>query len=411
MNRHDGLERELTAWMADVATPSIPDYTNDIVRLTAGLRQRPRWAFAERWLPMSVDTLHRVPAPSMPWRTIALLAVIALLAGALVMATVGSAPRRPAPFGLAVNGLIAFDQGGISTIDPVTGEQVGLVTGPNVAHDPRWSLDGSRVAFIREVDGASEEIVIVDADGGDPRIVISQALNDVDPDGLEWAPDGLSLLVVHTMGVRQLGLMDTEDGHVTNLPILQYATLEAFFRPPDGREVVFMSGSESDPGVSIVTLAGLAVREVPLALGPGGNRRAMGWTPDGSRLLIHGASPADRVERTYVVDPVSGGAVELDVAYGHVSNDGRWVAGLTTGDQDTTCVVSIEGGPCRIVGDVTTAPWGPTGKGLQWSPDDEWLVIERGGTGRTLLLDPDGGGEQMPTYLPAAIESWQRTAD
>jgi dipeptidyl aminopeptidase/acylaminoacyl peptidase len=410
MNRHDGLERELTAWMADVATPSIPDYTNDIVRLTAGLRQRPRWAFAERWLPMSVDTLQRVPAPSIPWRTIALLAVIALLAGALVMATVGSPPRRPAPFGLAVNGLIAFDNGGISTIDPVTGDQVELVTGAKIVHDPRWSLDGTRLAFMREVDDASQEIVIVDADGGPPRIVISQALNEVDSDGLEWAPDGLGLLVVHGIGVRSLGLLDTEDGHVRHLAIPEYATREAFFRPPDGREVVFTSGSETDRGVSIVTLDGLAVREVPLAPDVQGDLRPMGWTPDGTRVLIHAASRADGIERTYVVDPDSGAATELDVAYGHVSNDGRWVAGLTTGDERTTCVVSIDGGPCRVLGDETTAPSGPTGKGLQWSPDDEWLVIQRGGTGTTLLLDPDGGGEQMPTYLPAAIESWQRAA-
>ena len=59
MNGHDSLERELTVWMADVAAPRVPDYTNDIVRMTAGLGQRPRWAFPERWLPMTVDTLQR----------------------------------------------------------------------------------------------------------------------------------------------------------------------------------------------------------------------------------------------------------------------------------------------------------------------------------------------------------------
>jgi len=54
MNGRDTLERELVAWFGEIAAPSTPDYTDAIVQLTAGRRQRPRWTFLERWLPMSV---------------------------------------------------------------------------------------------------------------------------------------------------------------------------------------------------------------------------------------------------------------------------------------------------------------------------------------------------------------------
>ena len=53
MNRHDALERELTIWFETTALPRRPDYTTDIVQMTAGLPQR-RWMSVERWLPMSV---------------------------------------------------------------------------------------------------------------------------------------------------------------------------------------------------------------------------------------------------------------------------------------------------------------------------------------------------------------------
>ena len=67
MNGHDTLERELVAWFGDVAAPRTPDYTDAIVQLTAGRRQRPRWTFLERWLPMSLVTLHPVPTRRFPW--------------------------------------------------------------------------------------------------------------------------------------------------------------------------------------------------------------------------------------------------------------------------------------------------------------------------------------------------------
>ena len=51
MNGTDRLERELTTWFADTATPQTPDWTADILSATATMRQRPRWSFPARWLP------------------------------------------------------------------------------------------------------------------------------------------------------------------------------------------------------------------------------------------------------------------------------------------------------------------------------------------------------------------------
>ena len=96
MNPTDRLERELTAWLVETAVPRTPDYTDEILQQAVRIRQRPRWTFPDRWLPASVITLRRRTLKPLPWRTIGLLAVLALLIVAALAVYVGSQRRIPA---------------------------------------------------------------------------------------------------------------------------------------------------------------------------------------------------------------------------------------------------------------------------------------------------------------------------
>ena len=120
MSTTDRVERDITAWFGETAAPATPDYTDDILRQTARSRQRPRWTFSERWLPMSVITFGRVNLRPVPWRTVGLLAVLGLLLAVAAALYVGSQPQRlPPPFGAAANGLVAYSKDGdIFTVDP-----------------------------------------------------------------------------------------------------------------------------------------------------------------------------------------------------------------------------------------------------------------------------------------------------
>lgn len=409
MNRHDTLERELTAWFADVASPRVPDYLTDIVQSTAGRRQRPRWTFPGRWLPMTLVTLHTVPKRSFPWRTVGLLAVIAALLISLVVVSVGSRRRSAEPFGLAANGLAAYASGGdIWTVDPKTASRRPIVTGPENDHDPRWSPDGSRIAFLRNLDGP-QQVVIVTADASEPVVVASRAMASIDSDSVRWAPDSQSLVVASGGDLRRV---DARDGAVTTLP-LAYAMLESFWRPPDGRQLLFLSGQEYRPVLSLYDLVTGEIREVPIP--PTESRveelRPMGWTPDGRRVLVHRWLDGDPVARTWVIDPESGAFVTLDVGYGHVSNAGDRVAGIREGANEAICVVPIDGGPCKPFGPARAQPVGPHFTSVQWSPDDRWIVIRPPDGSRTVLLDSSSG--ELVTdadWVRTGADTWRRDA-
>ena len=120
-DRADRLERDLTVWFAETAAPRTPPYLDDILRQTAHRRQRPRWTFFERLLPMTATTSLRAATGNVPWRALGVLAilVLALVVGAVL---IGSTQHQlPAPFGPARAGQVTYAMDGdIYVVTPTT---------------------------------------------------------------------------------------------------------------------------------------------------------------------------------------------------------------------------------------------------------------------------------------------------
>ncbi len=165
MTTFDRFERDLPTLLDELAAPRTPDYFTDIISRTAATSQRPSWSFPERWLPMSAITERMAAAPRVPWRMVGVIALL-LLALAAAALIVGSQQRRlPAPFGPAGNGVIPYvASGDLYVGDPLTGTTRLLVGGPEADAAPRFSPDGTRLAFIREATtgtGLQEDIYVV----------------------------------------------------------------------------------------------------------------------------------------------------------------------------------------------------------------------------------------------------------
>ena len=99
MTAFDRLEPRIPELMDELAPAQVPDYFDDMLRQTARTRQRPAWSSLERWLPMGViartDSIRQVP-----WRPIAIAALLVVAATTALVLIAGSQRRLPpAPFG------------------------------------------------------------------------------------------------------------------------------------------------------------------------------------------------------------------------------------------------------------------------------------------------------------------------
>jgi Tol biopolymer transport system component len=148
------------------------------------------------------------------------------------------------------------------------------------------------------------------------------------------------------------------------------------------------------------------VTEVAVPDDPGADVRLYGWTPDGQRF-VYGRGALGIPYRTHVLDMTSDEKVVIDAAFAHVSNDGSRLVGLD--DQGRVCVASIDGGPCNPISEPFQAYERTTAAAAQWSPNDEW-ILSRPSWLRPVILDPDGGSQDQPSWIADGAESWQRLA-
>lgn len=94
----------------------------------------------------------------------------------------GATDPAPSPDGET----LAFtSMGWIWLLNLETGEAIRLTNGPGMDARPRWSADGSRIAFVRD-HGEDTSVVILNPDSGDEEIINTPAI-ELDP---EFSSDG-----------------------------------------------------------------------------------------------------------------------------------------------------------------------------------------------------------------------------
>ena len=118
--------------------------------------------------------------------------------------------------------------------------------------------------------------------------------------------------------------------------------------------------------------------DLPVSDGDREGIRPSGFTPDGQRFAVHPGLWAEPF-RTIIVDLATGRETILPMAFGQLSNDGLRVVGFD-GDEERmwVCVSRVDRGPCERIGLDSQMPNPGHHFGLQWSPDDEWILISTG---------------------------------
>jgi Tol biopolymer transport system component len=428
MTTDSRLSRDLPEILGDLATGSYPDYIDDVLATSATIRQRPAWTFPERWLPI-VDLVRQpVLVPRLPWRSIALAIVVLLALLATAVVYVGSQQQRvPAPFGPARNGVIAYDAGGdIYTADPVSGTSSAVITGPGMDFGPRFSLDGTHLAFERIAGGGRSQIYVARSDGSGLTLVTPTPVSLAAADnGRSWerykfSPDGRELLIGTTSGIT----IARTDGSGANEFDVGMLAVEPTYRPPDGREILFI-GRGADTGLFVFDRATNQRRQI-VKMNPGFDLAGASWSPDGSKAAYwtwDGTSNGLRA-KSHVVNADGTADRELPSPPGAVwnshatwSNDGKRLflaRGYTPGEDDVRgFVVPADGSgvgvqiaPAGSVETVCCAAW-------LWSPNDSELLGRPAALGvgvPMVILDAAGGPVRTAPWNAISDPTWQRRA-
>jgi dipeptidyl aminopeptidase/acylaminoacyl peptidase len=283
MSAVDRFDQRFVGLLEDLGAATYPDYFDDVLDTAVQRTQRPAWTFPERWLPMGVLAQRPAMIPSVPWRLIAVLAMLLILLAA-VAAFIGSRQQVPAPFGPAANGLVVGARDGdIYAYDLGLGTEQLIVGGAESDFAPLISHDGTRIAFLRaqpnEADG--ETLFTVAPDGSGLRPLLG-------PDHFEawaWSPSGDRLAIIKGQP-RSLWIVPA-DGSAPVGPIdpggVQPST-QVVWRPPDGRDLIINGFDQGQFGIFVVPADGsraprrIAAGEVASL---GGAYQA---TPDGALL-------------------------------------------------------------------------------------------------------------------------------
>jgi Tol biopolymer transport system component len=411
MSATDRLERDLTAWFGDTAAPRTPDYTDDILRQTARVRQRPRWTFPERWLPMSAITFARTTLKPVPWRTLGLLVVLALLVVVAAALLVAGQRHAAPPFGRAANGLVAYSKDGdIYSVDARTGARQAIVTGATNDDRPAFSLDGTRMAFVRTTDGGSV-VVLADPDGRNQAVI--SMTPEADPFPPSWSPDGRSIALIAGDGeTGRLLIVDTVGRTIRTTDVVtDYEEVQ--WRPPDGRQLMVVARVSDAARLVLVSPADGSVEVLSPTGSSGAPLRPGGWSLDGRRFAYAGSG--DNLVHVVDVDGGNDVAIRPSVAghnggYPRFSNDGQRIV-FMEGTLRATSWLSVApadgSAPAIRVSEEFPEPLGTS---YQWAPDDSSIVFQRLGSSDHLVLDPAGGPATSPPWAAEGVESWQRLA-
>ncbi len=170
-------------------------------------------------------------------------------------------------------------ENGIYVADLTTGQSYMVANTNNNDYDPRWSPDGTRLAFIRIDDF---NLYLINPDGSGLQKVTSGGEYE---QLVDWAPDGASLFYgVDTQQGILLRKLDLASGGITDLFAIN-AKASSFAISPDGNHVAFLERvSTFSYSLYVSNLDGTERK----LIGNLGNWVMVHphWSPDGKWLMI-----------------------------------------------------------------------------------------------------------------------------
>jgi TolB protein len=182
---------------------------------------------------------------------------------------------------------------------------------PVIEYSPRWSPDGTKIAYAQwNVQWQRTDIAVMNAEGTNPRIIATNGSNPY------WSPDGQRLVFTSELptgapAIKTIGI----DG--TNLRSLGVTSSGPAIWSPDGTKIAFQQGRSA--GIAVMNADGTSVHTVTMATG-----YLRDWDPDSLHLLVAVGNQGGQGPYALEVLDVSSGYVARTVATGAILPDASW---------------------------------------------------------------------------------------
>lgn len=322
---------------------------------------------------------------------------------------VGTAPASPAPTE-TVNSTGQFVLSSDGRIVVVSGDGSGrhdLSDGTVDDYFPAWSPDGRYVAFFSQAcrpasvscpsKDADSTLVVIDADGTNRRTLLRKLEN---PALISWLADGSGVLATSyggTSRVDRVGL----DGSVSSTPLHE---TELKIASPDGSQVVYVG----DGNIRIANRDGSNDRLL-VRVNADETMSITGWSPDGQSIAYNVSSLGyPHTPQTWIVSRDGSGAHAWTDLPEHGwllgwSPDGSWMLLLVRGDDNGVgrhyVVADADGSSPRGLGQsIDSAAWSPDGRSLIGTAG---ITVGSGGRSRfVVVVDPSGSAATVRIDAP-----------
>ncbi len=318
------------------------------------------------------------------------------------------------------NGKIAFSSNRDGNFDIYTMEADGsnvqrLTNNPASDSSPKWSPDGTKIAFARS-SGSFSEIYVMNADGTNQ----TRTNNPVLDDSLDWSPDSTRIVFGSIHGspdfIGSISVMNADGSNVqrlTNYPGYDWSPKWS----PDGTKIAFVRGDDYiDQGLNISVMNADGTNQTRFSGQPGFDPR---WSPDGTKIVFVSGDIFDYSSREIYVMNTDGSNVQRLTNNQTGDSNPAWSPDgskitFTRACQHNLCptqqpphiwVVNADGSNPTQLTDILAY-------GSAWSPDGTKIIFGGPGSGAAdlFVINPDGSGLTNITNTSGTYESspsWQ----